>query len=165
MDELELQRVEIEAEITGIRGTAGYRDNAALRRPLEAALLEKEIIDLNIKINDIKRDLQTTNADERARKEAKIERKEAEIAEKKAKIERKEADIIRKKLLILNLPPAPAGPSCEEIISLSFTSVNFSFCSSTSPRSPTRSSSSKRSGRLIHHHLLSIHLSCVCRFL
>jgi hypothetical protein len=158
MDELELQRVEIEAEITGIRGTAGYRDNAALRRPLEAALLEKEIIDLNIKINDIKRDLQTTNADERARKEA-------EIAEKKAKIERKEADIIRKKLLILNLPPAPAGPSCEEIISLSFTSVNFSFCSSTSPRSPTRSSSSKRSGRLIHHHLLSIHLSCVCRFL
>jgi hypothetical protein len=151
MDELELQRVEIEAEITGIRGTAGYRDNAALRRPLEAALLEKEIIDLNIKINDIKRDLQTTNADERARKEAKIERKEA--------------DIIRKKLLILNLPPAPAGPSCEEIISLSFTSVNFSFCSSTSPRSPTRSSSSKRSGRLIHHHLLSIHLSCVCRFL
>jgi hypothetical protein len=158
MDELELQRVEIEAEITGIRGTAGYRDNAALRRPLEAALLEKEIIDLNIKINDIKRDLQTTNADERARKEAKIERKEAEI-------ERKEADIIRKKLLILNLPPAPAGPSCEEIISLSFTSVNFSFCSSTSPRSPTRSSSSKRSGRLIHHHLLSIHLSCVCRFL
>jgi hypothetical protein len=116
MDELELRRVEIEAEITGIRGTAGYRDNAALRLLLETALLKKEINDLNIKINDIKIELlQTTNADERARKEAKIERKEA-------KIERKEAEIVLNKQLILKLTPAPPGPSFEQIISLSFAS-------------------------------------------
>jgi hypothetical protein len=66
MGELELRRVEIEAEIAGIRGTAGYRDNAALRLLLKAALLEKEINDIKIEL------LQTTNADERARKEAEI---------------------------------------------------------------------------------------------
>jgi hypothetical protein len=147
--ELALRRARIQEEIDTYLQTP---DTPEIRLLLDIATLKREIIDIKIEL------LQTTNADERARKEAKIERKEA-------KIERKEADIIRKKLLILNLPPAPAGPSFEQIISLSFTSFIFSFYSSTSPRSPTRSSSSKRSGRLIHHHLLSIHLSCVCRFL
>jgi hypothetical protein len=112
MDELELRREEIEAEITDIRGTAGYRDNAALRLLLKTALLNREINDLKIKINEIKIELlQTTNADERARKQAMIERKEAEIE--------------RKELLILNLRPAPAGPSCEQLISLSFALLIF----------------------------------------
>jgi hypothetical protein len=105
---------------------------------IKNAILEKEIIDLNIKINDIKIELlQTINADERARKEADIERKEA-------KIERKEAEIVLNKQLLLKLPSAPPGPSFEQIISLSFASFIFSFYSSTSPMSLTRSSSSKR---------------------
>jgi hypothetical protein len=105
MDELELRREEIEAEITDIRGTAGYRDNAALRLLLETALLKREINEIKMEL------LQTTNADERARKQAMI----AEIR----------AEIKRKELLILNLRPAPAGPSCEQLISLSFASLIF----------------------------------------
>jgi hypothetical protein len=97
--ELTLRRARVQAEIDTYLQTPNTPE---IRLLLDIATLEREIIDIKIEL------LQTTNADERARKEA-------EIAEKKA-------EIVLNKQLLLKLPSAPPGPSFEQIISLSFAS-------------------------------------------
>jgi hypothetical protein len=95
--ELALRRARVQAEIDTYLQTPNTPEIKLL---LDIATLEREIIDIKIEL------LQTTNADERARKEAEIERKEK--------------DIKRKELLILNLKPAHAGPPGKKIIYLFF---------------------------------------------
>jgi hypothetical protein len=71
--ELELRGREIQAEIDGYRGTAGYCHDERLRLLLEIALLKREIIGFKISL------LNTTNEEERTRKEQQIETKEQQI--------------------------------------------------------------------------------------
>jgi hypothetical protein len=44
--ELQLRRQEIQGEINGYRGTAGYNDDERTRLKLETALLNREIIEI-----------------------------------------------------------------------------------------------------------------------
>jgi hypothetical protein len=65
--ELELTRREIQEEIDGYRGTAGYCHNERIRSQLKIACLEREIIGFKISL------LNTTNEEERTRKDQQIE--------------------------------------------------------------------------------------------
>jgi hypothetical protein len=64
--ELELRRREIQEEIDGHRGTAGYIRDERLRLQLESALLERDINDIKIAL------INTTNEEERREKEQQI---------------------------------------------------------------------------------------------